>query len=570
MIFKTFRASLSFLSSDLKKKIIKLQFVYFFNSLAEFINVSLFYTFLSSVFQPNDKNFITIFFKEELNLSFNSFYGILFLVGFFFISNFCTVFLNYKIFYISEIISASLATNFFKKIISTKYETFSRYHPSEIIKKINIEIPILSTGIFQPLLIFFSKLIILIVFIVFILIAFDYRATLFLIFLFSFYISIFLFFKKIIFNYGKNISNFLSSINKILYESLNNFQIIKLLNKELFFVQLLKKKLINQAIVKSYGYLISQFPKSLIEFLIFSTMAFSFLWIGKQGSDALISFVPVLGTMAFIGYRVLPIGQQLYASLTTIKNSSYVLDSIQKNFQIFVPEKFNATGQKERHSSEKIFSLKLKNIFFRYYDSSVNILENFSCTFQKNNVYLIRSDSGKGKTTLINVIMGFLKPITGKIIINQEHIANNKNIIPYRQNIFFSPQFSFLFDATLYQNITLDFSSKNKANDALYFESLKKSKLYKDLKLYRLKPGKKIGHAGSALSGGQIQRVALARLFYNRRDVMIFDEPTNNLDNKNKNSILKEIKNLKKNRIVIILSHDTAVEKYCDQIINLN
>ena len=100
-------------------------------------------------------------------------------------------------------------------------------------------------------------------------------------------------------------------------------------------------------------------------------------------------------------------------------------------------------------------------------------------------------------------------------------------------------------------------------------ESLKSSNLYKELKSYINHKNKKLGHKGVDLSGGQIQRISLARVFYNNRNILIFDEPTNNLDSKNKKIILENILKLKKDRIIIILSHDSDILKYSNKVINL-
>ena len=188
MIKKIIFTSFSFLDNDLKKKIINLQFLYFFNSAAEFLNVSLFYAFLNSIFYTDQNSYLGSYFKNLFNLPLNSFYGILCIVIIFFLSNLSTVFLNYKIYYISENISSALSVKFYKKIFLTKFEIFNKYHPSEIIKKINNEIPILSTGIFQPLLIFFAKLFILIFFAVFIFVTLDYKTSLFFLILIFIYI----------------------------------------------------------------------------------------------------------------------------------------------------------------------------------------------------------------------------------------------------------------------------------------------------------------------------------------------------------------------------------------------
>jgi len=569
MIKKIIFSSFSFLDNDLKKKIINLQFLYFLNSAAEFLNVSLFYAFLNSIFYTDQNSFLGSYFKSLFNLPLNSFYGILCIVIIFFLSNLSTVFLNYKIYYISENISSALSEKFYKKIFLTKFEIFNKYHPSEIIKKINNEIPILSTGIFQPLLIFFAKLFILIFFAIFIFVTLDYKTSLFFLILIIIYISIFVFFKKKLFNYGKKVSKVLSSVNKILYETLNNFQIIKLLSKENFFSNRLEKNLYEQAKIKSYGYLIGQFPKSLIEFLIFATFAFSFLLFDSGDNQSIIRFLPVLGTVAFIGYRVLPIGQQLYSSFTMIKNSTFILDTIKNNFKSFTPEDTIKVKKNSYDNLKKIFNLHLKNIKFRYNEGKKNIFENFSYNFKLNNIYLINAKSGKGKTTLVNIIMGFLKPSSGNIILNDKYYLNNQNINLYRTKISFLPQFTFLFDANLYQNVTLDFLKNKNNNNRAYVESLKSSNLFKELKSYINHKNKKLGHKGVDLSGGQIQRISLARVFYNNRNILIFDEPTNNLDSRNKKIILENILRLKKDRIIIILSHDSDILKYSNKAINL-
>jgi ABC-type multidrug transport system fused ATPase/permease subunit len=569
MIKKIIFTSFSFLDNDLKKKIINLQFLYFFNSAAEFLNVSLFYAFLNSIFYSDQNSYLGSYFKNLFNLSLNSFYGILCIVIIFFLSNLSTVFLNYKIYYISENISSALSVKFYKKIFLTKFEIFNKYHPSEIIKKINNEIPILSTGIFQPLLIFFAKLFILIFFAIFIFVTLDYKTSLFFLILIIIYISIFVFFKKRLFNYGKKVSEFLSSTNKTLYETLNNFQIIKLLSKENFFSNFLEKNLYEQAKIKSYGYLIGQFPKSLIEFLIFATFAFSFLLFDSHDNQSIIKFLPVLGTVAFIGYRVLPIAQQLYSSFTMIKNSTFILDTIKNNFKSFTPEDTIKVKKNNYDNLSKILNINLKNIKFRYNEAKSNIFENFSYNFKLNNIYLINANSGKGKTTLVNIIMGFLKPSSGNIVLNDKYYLNNQNINLYRTKISFLPQFTFLFDANLYQNVTLDFLENKNNNTQAYVESLKSSNLYKELKSYINHKNKKLGHKGVDLSGGQIQRIALARVFYNNRNILIFDEPTNNLDSKNKKIILENILKLRKDRIIIILSHDSDILKYSNKVINL-
>jgi ABC-type transport system involved in cytochrome bd biosynthesis fused ATPase/permease subunit len=125
-----------------------------------------------------------------------------------------------------------------------------------------------------------------------------------------------------------------------------------------------------------------------------------------------------------------------------------------------------------------------------------------------------------------------------------------------------------LFDANLYENTTLEFNSQYK-NLEKFKNSLKEANLLKELSGYLNNKNQLTGHKGSKLSGGQIQRISISRIFYNPKKIIILDEPTNNLDEFNKKIILRNIYKLKKDRILIILSHDKKIIPFVDKVIYL-
>ena len=559
-MFRLIKKLNSLLSQKSKNQIFNIQIYYFLSSLTEFLNISFFYTFLLTLFNKKDggNSFLINFLNNTVGVQLDIFYISIFLVILFFLSNLMTVFSNYKIFYLSEKISVEIGVNYYKELMNSNYDIFQKVHPSEVIKKLNLEIPSISSNIIQPVLISISKLFIFLIFLLFILINFGFIIIFYLFLILIFYTGLFLIFKKLLFRYGKDISLLFGKINKIFYETINNFQILRLLKKETQFKNDVEYSLYDQAKKKSFGYLISQFPKSFLEFLVFSILTLFLLKnFGNQQND-FIEIVPLVGVFAFIGYRCLPIGQQIFTSFTTVQSSQFLLEKIQKDFTNFRNKIFFKNNKKKI----KLDSISLKNITFNYGRKNSLLIKNFSFNFKKNNIYLIKGISGRGKTTLINLIMGFLKPDKGKIKINNKIELSEKNLDLFQSNIMLSPQFPYLFNDSLKKNITLEFKKDKGLYIEKYLSVCKKFNFNKELKHFFNDTNKKIGPKGQNLSGGQIQRISLARAIYNDRQLMIFDEPTNNLDFNNKKKIIELIKQLKNDRIIIILSHDTDVEKY--------
>jgi ABC-type bacteriocin/lantibiotic exporter with double-glycine peptidase domain len=179
----------------------------------------------------------------------------------------------------------------------------------------------------------------------------------------------------------------------------------------------------------------------------------------------------------------------------------------------------------------------------------------------------IVGSSGAGKTTFVDCILGLLKPTSGKILCNDLNI--HSNIYKWHEKIGYVSQSVFLLDATLEKNIA--FELENGPIDVnLMKYALNGAKLL-DLnnKLSKSK-NPNVGENGSRISGGQRQRVAIARALYRNASILILDESTNSLDKKTESEILDLVANLKKQKTVIIISHDKETLKNCDRILSIN
>ena len=219
---------------------------------------------------------------------------------------------------------------------------------------------------------------------------------------------------------------------------------------------------------------------------------------------------------------------------------------------------------KIKKNNFKFSSVKLQNVSIRYNNSNL-ILKNISIKFSKNSVNGIYGESGSGKTSLVNVISGLVSPDTGKIFFDNKTISMKRNSMPL---IGYVPQDTQIFDDTIWNNITL-FKEKSEQNMDLFKKAIKRSNLFNFIYSTNIKKGKEdmiLGERGSKISGGQMQRIGIARALFVNPDILIFDEATNSLDSKNEKDILKTIYSLKKDKIIIIISHSKTNLNRCDKI----
>lgn len=268
--------------------------------------------------------------------------------------------------------------------------------------------------------------------------------------------------------------------------------------------------------------------------------------------------IPVLGLFVAAIFKVLP-------SLNKLISSSQNLKFYQSSIEIIIGE-LNQKDFFKNSSTDEISSIskiELNNIKFSYNNSEI-ILDGINLSLSKGETIGIIGESGKGKTTLIDCIMGLHQINEGEIILNSKYDIKG-NIQNWRKKISYVPQNVFLLDSTLAENIAFGEDLKN-----IDFEKLNKvigqSSLDEFVKNLSKGVLTVVGEEGVRLSGGQKQRIAIARALYKEPEVLIFDESTSSLDNTTEMNIIETINSLKENRIILIISHKENPLKNCDKI----
>ena len=213
-----------------------------------------------------------------------------------------------------------------------------------------------------------------------------------------------------------------------------------------------------------------------------------------------------------------------------------------------------------------VYSLELKNVSFQF-PGQTYLLNNFSLFVKKGDFLGISGASGKGKTTFLNILLGFLKPVSGTVLVN-EKTTDSEKIKQYWPSISYVRQQNFFIYDTVLRNTILQDGDYDKDNLSY---ALKVSGLDSLLETFPEGLDKIITENGKNISGGQQQRIALARALYKKSDLILLDEPFNELDDESVSYILEQLRTLAASgKIIIMITHDKQSMAFCNKIISLD
>jgi ABC-type bacteriocin/lantibiotic exporter with double-glycine peptidase domain len=269
--------------------------------------------------------------------------------------------------------------------------------------------------------------------------------------------------------------------------------------------------------------------------------------------------------------RIAPLVSQLQANINTLifgRDSVSQLAEIMRNNGTdtdIYPSDVIESNKKDQDPHSPFQSLVLDNVSYAYPNSDIQSLKNINLRIDKGDFIGLVGPSGAGKTTLVDLMLGFLKPSSGLIQFNQ--VDAHKEINKWRSYCAYLPQEIFLIDGTLEQNITLQ---RTKVDSRHLASALKLSKLESLVNDLPNGLDTSMGDKGVRLSGGQKQRVAIARSIYNKREVLILDESTSALDSETEKAVIEEILTLRNEKTIIAIAHRVSTLKECNKIFRLN
>ena len=464
----------------------------------------------------------------------------------------------------------NITTKLFKNYLNKEFIFFSNANSSIILRNLRNETA--STLIyFQSLISIITEFLILIGIIVF-LFSTNFLSTLIVISITTPAILVYnMTTKKFLLELGKKRILLDGVINRNFTESIGAIKELKLYGKESVFVELARSNLKKFFRIHIIFAILNFFPRHMLEILIVSSLLVIIFLIENNLilTNSGGTFV-VLGLFAVASARILPSVSKLltnYQSLRFRISSVYLISSeIEKSNELQASKDLDFEDNDNLFITNKKFAINLRNVSFKYPESLKNILKNINLDLVTNKIYGIVGKTGSGKTTLIDLISGFHKPSDGKILANDIDISNN--LSKWRKNFAYVSQNIFLFDSSIEKNISLETDEKL-IDKKILDQALKDSQLSEFVNNLPNNSKTFVGQNGARLSGGQIQRIGIARAIYQKSKCVIFDESTNALDEITEVEILKMIQKIKKDKLIIIISHNKSSLKICDEIITV-
>ena len=359
-------------------------------------------------------------------------------------------------------------------------------------------------------------------------------------------------FKNKIQLYGKNANLSNKEYIKNVNELIKGFREIRIYSKEKYFNETFNKSSYSYGLNRAKSQIISTLPRYIIEFSAIFSMIFLAIILQANSGVNTSNTLSSLSVIAVATFRILPSFITLATNFSQIRSNKHTFETLLE----YVSLGENKTNKSLNFDSnyQKIKTLDFKDICFSYEDN--RIFEKVNFRINTGEKILIKGPSGSGKTTLINIITGLLTPDSGEVFVNNTP-SSDKNFL--QSLTAYIPQQAFILDDSIIKNIAFGLNKKDidikKVNHSLIQANLKDyvSSLEDDIHTI-------VGEDGSLISGGQKQRLVLARAFYFDKKIIIMDESTNSLDKKSEEIILKELFKHSKDKILIFVSHQNHPE----------
>ena len=457
-----------------------------------------------------------------------------------------------------------VSTSLFHKYINNSYLFHKQNDSSKLIRAVNYDSMVVITGFIIPSFYFATELF-LIIGIIWLLALYQVNGLLIVFFFFVISILIYKKFNFALKDYGKKKQLNETLKLKYLVTVFEGIKEILFYRKQKFFFNLYEVANLKSNDSTSFLEGVKILPRLLLEtfgVIILASVMFSLVLDGANLSELL----PLFAIYVVGGFKILPSLNRIISSIQQMRFNKVYLETLvneydnQKSFKHFS----DITKVQNINFNDKI---QLKNISFNYKmkGREKKLINDLNISFKKNTITAIIGKSGSGKSTIIDILLGLLQQDSGEIIVDGKSI--NQNIVKLK--IGYVPQNNFLLNDTIKKNIALGVSEEeidqNKVNRALEL-----SNLINDFKPSKLSIETIVGERGLQISGGQAQRISIARSLYEDPEIIIFDEATSSLDRSTESEILQNLLKLKESKTIILITHNETILKFCDKIISID
>jgi ATP-binding cassette, subfamily B, bacterial PglK len=352
---------------------------------------------------------------------------------------------------------------------------------------------------------------------------------------------------------------------KTISEVIGGVKDIKLYGKEKEYLKGFETSSLNFAKYAALNKIYATLPQYLVESIIFIVIIISALLFFNSEGASLNVVLPMLGVYTMSIFKIKPAISNIYSSLSSIKFGENALDRLLNEFNN--DSKLDVNSKSNKIESNSLFfnnNLQFDNVRFKYDQAKMYTLKDISLIIKKNTNIGIVGVSGSGKSTLIDLMLGLLKPTSGHITIDGCNLTN-ENIRNWQDMVGYVPQNIYLTDDSIANNIAFGVStSKIDMEHVKYVAKLSQI----DDFIINLNDGYDtvIGERGARISGGQRQRLGIARALYQNPAILVMDEATSALDEETERKLIESIYTMKGNKTIIMIAHRLSTIDICDSV----
>ena len=384
-------------------------------------------------------------------------------------------------------------------------------------------------------------------------------------------IVIFIFFKiykKYLLRMGEKNRYYEAQVTKWVQQSFGGIKEVKVMNKEEFFYSKYDEAFQGRVRSEYMYHTMVAIPKPLIEAICMSAL------LGATGIKLMMGIgagylMPTISIFVVAAYRLLPSFNRITEYLGTIMYQKPAVSAIYKDLKEIDAFSAQKKNEKNAEESKKIdplpFSEKIQidNLSFHYPNSDKLILDQVSFAIHKNTSVAFIGQSGAGKTTMADVILGVLEPTGGCIRLDKTEVE--KHLDEWHRTIGYIPQNIYLMDDTIAANIAFGVP-EDQVDQKKLQKAIERAQLSGVIEQLPDGVNTKVGERGVRFSGGQRQRIGIARALYNEPQILVLDEATSALDNETEQAVMESIDALHGEMTLIIIAHRLSTIKNCDEI----
>jgi len=549
-----------------RRRFIYLLLLMIFSSLLEIISIGTVFPFLAVLLAPE-----AVFNKSEMQFFINTFsiespHNLvkILTIGFGFaaiMAGAFRLFLAWYVNHVTFIMGANIGEEIYRRALHLPYLSHTQRNTSEVLSLVINKVNNIIYSVILPTLTVISSSIMLMA-ILSMLFFINPLITLWVLLIFgAIYFVIVRGTRKKIEADGKIIASKSTKVIKILQEGLGGFREILLDRSQEKYCEVFSIEDLSLRKAQASNLFISQSPRYIVEALGVALVAIA-AYHFSEGEGGVVVAVPLLGAFALAAQRILPILQQLFSSWTNIQATKSSLNDILFVLNQSPPKVF--FGNREISFNNLI---ELKNVWFRYGVSQPWVLKGVNISIQQGARIGVIGKTGGGKSTLVDILMGLLHPDQGSLMVDGQ-VIDAENASSWQSLIAHVPQSIYLADRSIAENIA--FNVPGVDIDMSRIQSCARQAQISDvIEGWPHGYETQVGERGVRLSGGQVQRIGIARALYKNAKVIMLDEATSALDSGTEDSVMKVIENLNSELTVIIVAHRLSTLRKCSEIIKI-